>query len=127
MRSPARLLALAGTVGSLLVGVGCATGKSGTSPGGGTPQAPRLTEAQVKAAQSRWPQSGPEDLENGRVLYKVRCSTCHALEAPSERTLEDWERVLLEMQPHAHLTDAQRESVFRYLWAAKAPAATAIQ
>src|SRR5262249_42638580 len=82
------------------------------------PEVPRFGAEQLEAVRTNWPQTTEQDLVRGRQLYQAKCGGCHALEAPESRTPKQWDEALDEMAMRARMTDADREDVFRYLWAA---------
>jgi len=43
--------------------------------------------------------------EQGYVMYKQKCSGCHRLHAASERTIAQWDTILIKMLPKAKVHD----------------------
>lgn len=80
---------------------------------------PRLTPAQVRWAGDQWPSADANTLESARTLYVNRCSGCHNLVTPDKHTPEEWDRLLDRMAPRAKLTAEEKESVRRFILAAK--------
>lgn len=50
-----------------------------------------------------------------RAVYQSRCTSCHRLYEPGERTRAGWASVLERMAPRAHLSGTEREAIRRYL------------
>jgi mono/diheme cytochrome c family protein len=76
---------------------------------------PPVTPDQVARAGQRWPDSSEATLRRGRRLYVARCSACHTLESPPDRSPEDWADHLDAMSPRARLTPQETTLILRYL------------
>ena len=76
--------------------------------------------ADVGVVRARYPDATLLDLEKGRALYVARCAGCHALHLPRERTPAQWPGVVDEMAPDAHISDADKQLIQRYLVGASA-------
>jgi hypothetical protein len=76
---------------------------------------PPVTPIQAEWAAQRWPGMDFEQLDFARTTYVNRCSGCHGLYLPTERTLSQWHTIMDKMAPKAKLTAQQRELVQRYL------------
>lgn len=81
---------------------------------------PEASPALVERAAQRWADANLEQLEQGRYYYVKRCSGCHNLHLPSEKAPGEWAAALDEMAVKAHLNEAQKTAVLRYLSAASA-------
>lgn len=66
-------------------------------------------------AARQWPGMTLESLRAGRRRYVQNCAACHNLHLPSEFPPERWESILEKMQPRAHIDDAQKDLILRYL------------
>ncbi|MBI1864554.1 MAG: hypothetical protein HYR98_02270, partial [Nitrospirae bacterium] len=53
--------------------------------------------------------------EAGERLYKERCSMCHALPKPGEKTEKQWPKIIEQMAANAQLNAREKESVLKYL------------
>lgn len=53
--------------------------------------------------------------EAGEKLYKERCSMCHALPKPEEKTEKQWPKIIEEMAANAQLGAKEKEVVLKYL------------
>lgn len=69
----------------------------------------------VTHASLRWPRIKLEDLQVGKKLYIANCAGCHDLHAPSEKTPDEWEEVMIRMQPKANIDDKTKDSILAYL------------
>lgn len=78
-----------------------------------------VTPGMVDAAKKRWPDASAESLEKGRATFQEKCKECHALPDPAAKTPEQWSKILIKMGKLAGLDDAGRESVERYVIAAR--------
>ncbi len=58
---------------------------------------------------------GPEAA--GERIYREHCGACHRLRSPSEQTRERWAWAVDRYGPRAHLSEAERPLVLRYLQA----------
>jgi mono/diheme cytochrome c family protein len=80
---------------------------------------PHPSEVDVARARERWPETSRADLEKGREVYVVRCSTCHPLHRPTEYEPARWDAELHKMAPRARLSEAERDAHFRYVMAVR--------
>lgn len=80
---------------------------------------PSLTPSQVRWAGQQWPGTDAGSMESARRLYANRCSGCHNLVTPEKHTAEEWDGLLNRMAPRAHLTADEKESIRRFILAAK--------
>ncbi len=78
---------------------------------------PHASEADVQAAQSRFPGTSVTDLEQGRRDYVTRCTGCHHLHVPSKFPAHAWQQAVDEMRDKhgVKITDQEAQSVLRYL------------
>lgn len=53
--------------------------------------------------------------EAGEKLYKERCSMCHALPKPGDKTEKQWPKIMEQMAANAQLSGREKESVLTYL------------
>lgn len=51
----------------------------------------------------------------GEKLYKERCSMCHALPKPGEKTEKEWPKIMDQMAATAQLGAKEKEAVLKYL------------
>jgi hypothetical protein len=78
----------------------------------------RLTPTQLDRAARRWPEETPENFERGRNLYLAKCSGCHALVLPQERSADQWPAIVNQMEPLAKISDEERDRILRFILAA---------
>lgn len=76
---------------------------------------PHATVQDVQLAQDRWPGTTVEQLEAGRQVYAQRCSGCHNLHLPSEKSPEEWPKLLADMEKDAHVKPEEHSLIERYL------------
>ncbi len=81
---------------------------------------PEASPSLVERAAGRWADASLGQLEQGRSVYVKRCSGCHNLHLPSERTPDEWAAALDEMAVKGRLDENQKTAVLRYLSAASA-------
>ena len=55
------------------------------------------------------------DLSRGRDVFVSKCSSCHALPAPTVKSADEWTMVIVEMGGRARLSSVNRDLVNRYL------------
>ncbi|MEK6813987.1 MAG: hypothetical protein AABY65_04575 [Nitrospirota bacterium] len=53
--------------------------------------------------------------EAGEKLYKERCSMCHALPKPGEKTEKEWPKIMEQMAATAQLGAKEKKSILQYL------------
>jgi hypothetical protein len=82
-------------------------------------------ETDLAKVKADFPNATIADLQHGFSLYKQNCSGCHLLYLPSEKTKEQWVKVLPEMFGKTSLKTKEREQVTQYLFA-KATSATSV-
>lgn len=78
-----------------------------------------VTPAMLSAAQKRWPDATQQSLEAGRGLFTEKCHECHAQPNPKDHTAQEWPKLLDKMAKLAKLSDDGKESVLRYVLAAR--------
>lgn len=80
--------------------------------------------ADAKWAEQRWPGTTIGQLEHGRGVFVSRCSSCHNLPDPAQKTADEWPAAVEEMAERARLSERDKTSVVRYLatMSARAPA-----
>jgi cytochrome c5 len=76
---------------------------------------PAATPADVERAQTRWPGTTTAELEQGRALYRGRCTSCHQPVAPWRIGADEWPGHVAEMQDRSGLSEAEAELVLRYV------------
>ncbi len=79
-----------------------------------------LSPAALSAANARWPDASAESFENGRQLFLTHCNRCHGYPDVSKVDEDDWPSIVQRMGRKAHLDDAQKELVLRFILAEKA-------
>ena len=78
-------------------------------------QLPVASAADVARAQSRWPDITAAELEQGRALYRARCSGCHLPQPPQSQPAEAWPSVIAEMGERANVRGEDAQLIERYL------------
>ena len=58
-------------------------------------------------------------LQQGHVIYMLKCAECHGYILPKSLDLEDWEDAMPEMIRHAGLPGADEKAVLDYVIAVK--------
>ncbi|RMG11005.1 MAG: hypothetical protein D6729_18560 [Deltaproteobacteria bacterium] len=78
---------------------------------------PRPTPEILPVARARFPDTGLEELAEGRAHYVAKCAGCHPLHPVAKFPPERWREELAAMQTEAEveLTEAERRSIERYL------------
>jgi hypothetical protein len=76
---------------------------------------PHASGADVVRAQRQWPAVDLAELEAARSTYALRCSGCHMLYLPTERTPRQWTDQVPLMSKRAKLTQAEREQIERFV------------
>ena len=56
-------------------------------------------------------------LQEGHAIYLNNCGKCHALVAPPNRTIDQWNKILPKMFPKTKLTEEQQSKVRTYVMA----------
>jgi hypothetical protein len=60
------------------------------------------------------------ELEDGRLVYMMDCSKCHALDAPERFSEEQWRRIVPEMAKSAKISPRASDLLLDYLLSARA-------
>ena len=78
---------------------------------------PEPQASDVERAKAKWTDVDLADLKRGREIYVLRCSGCHTLHLPNERSPDEWARIVAEMEneEEVSLTHQERESIVLYL------------
>jgi cytochrome c5 len=58
-----------------------------------------------------------DTLINGKTLYGNNCQRCHRLYPPEAYNASEWRDNLNNMQRKAKISDAQKETIYKYLTA----------
>jgi len=56
-----------------------------------------------------------EHKNQGKDMYESKCGKCHDLPSASSFSAEEWQSIMLRMQPKAKISDEQREAIYTYL------------
>jgi len=96
--------------GLLPLGLLCAAALGACAPSMPVPSANDAT-----MATKRYPGVTVEELTAGRTTYVSRCSRCHNLFRPSERSPEAWPAIVLDMGARAKLSPEETTAVERYV------------
>jgi hypothetical protein len=83
-------------------------------------QLPPPTEADALRAATQFPGTTVGDLSRGRKLYVERCSACHALVRPEQKSPQEWPKLVQEMDERAKLGAQVSAEITRYLVVASA-------
>jgi cytochrome c5 len=57
----------------------------------------------------------PSDEESGLVVYKAKCTTCHAAKTVNAYTFNQWHGILKSMVPKAKLSSDEENQVVAYI------------
>jgi cytochrome c5 len=76
---------------------------------------PEPTDADLARARHFAPATTVAELEEGRILFADRCSSCHQLPPPSAYPAARWEQFVVEMREQAALSSPQEQKVVLYL------------
>lgn len=87
--------------------------KAGTVPG-------PLSSGAIASAQSRWPNTSAEELEQGRQLFLNHCNTCHSYPDRAAYSEAEWPGLARRMGKKADLKEAESELVLRFILANRA-------
>jgi hypothetical protein len=85
--------------------------------GTGCASLPEPEAGDVKRAQAKWTDVDLAALKNGRHVYVAKCSGCHTLHLPDERSPDEWARIVAEMEheEEVELSVHEREAIVLYL------------
>ena len=79
------------------------------------PAMPEPSANDATMAAKRYPGVTVEDLAAGRTTYVSKCSRCHNLFRPSERSPEAWPAIVKDMGARAKLSADETAAVERYV------------
>lgn len=77
------------------------------------------SDAELTVAQKRWTDATNQSLSDGYMIFTTRCNKCHSLKNIPKRTEASWEKTLAKMAPKAKLTDAEKETLKRYIFSSR--------
>ena len=78
---------------------------------------PLPTEREAATARRTDPTATIESLKHGRDRYVTKCSGCHSLYAPRDKTASEWPPVLEKMSVKAKCGEEERRAIEQYLLA----------
>jgi len=78
---------------------------------------PLPTEREAETARRTDPTATVESLRSGRERYVTKCSGCHSLYSPRDKSPEEWPRLLDEMSAKAKCGAGDRRRIEQYLLA----------
>ena len=81
---------------------------------------PRVDAQLVSEALRHDPAISTTTLEASRALYITRCSSCHALNQPTDYPPDEWAMWIRKMTPKAKLTPDEARDMLTYILAARA-------
>ncbi|HYG15382.1 MAG TPA: hypothetical protein VEC12_06470 [Bacteroidia bacterium] len=73
-------------------------------------------QAELAAAQKRWPSITLNELQNGHTIYTTKCNKCHGLKNIMKLTESHWDHEIDEMAPKAKLTAEEKETLKKYIF-----------
>ena len=56
-----------------------------------------MDQSTIERVKTVYPTLSLEDLNKGKKLYETKCSLCHGLDKPSNRTADKWKHIVPEM------------------------------
>ncbi len=56
-----------------------------------------MDQSTIERVNKVYPTLSLEDLNKGKKLYETKCSLCHGLDKPSNRTADKWKHIVPEM------------------------------
>ena len=56
-----------------------------------------MDQSTIERVKKVYPTLSLEDLNKGKKLYETKCSLCHGLDKPSNRTADKWKHIVPEM------------------------------
>ena len=89
--------------------------KSGPPPGA-------LSASALESARTRWADSTPESLEQGRQTFLGNCDRCHHYPDLTRYSDEKWPKIVDRMGKKADLSAEETERVVRFVLAYRAEA-----
>ncbi|MCW3077721.1 MAG: cytochrome [Bacteroidetes bacterium] len=72
------------------------------------------TENQLTAIKSKSPSTTMEELKKGHSIYYGACTNCHGAKDVSGYTEERLTKAIDNMAPKAHLSDEEKQAVWKY-------------
>ncbi len=105
---------------------GCAGGPAGAASGemgdiatddgsvGGISEVPNPSAEMAKASGTPL-----ETLQQGHVIYMLKCGECHAYQLPKDLFVDEWEDAMPKMITHAGLSSEDEKAVLAYVLAVK--------
>jgi cytochrome c5 len=74
-------------------------------------------DQELAIAQTRWPNTLPEELKAGHTIYTSKCNRCHRNFDVSEFSEKKWVHEIDDMSPKAKLTPEEKLKLTKYLLA----------
>ena len=94
----------------LSIAVACKSKKSVTSTSTHKP----ITDAQLTAVQSRFPDATMEELHKGYSIYTGACTRCHGAKDVTKYTEPKLLEIVDDMAKKAHITAEEKQALIRF-------------
>lgn len=76
---------------------------------------PPPTAGDLPPVRARYADASLEGLEQGRALYRSRCSRCHVAYAPTRYSADEWPQHIEEMRERAGIDAGQSRLILHYV------------
>lgn len=79
-----------------------------------------MDQSTIERVKTVYPTLSLEDLNKGKKLYETKCSLCHGLDKPSNRTADKWKHIVPEMVEMANkksevIASNEADLILKYL------------
>ncbi len=74
-----------------------------------------MTDSDALRASAKFPGATMASLQNGKMLYEEKCSTCHGLKNPAAYNEEEWRKHVRRMAPKAKIDKPTEELILQYV------------
>ena len=75
-----------------------------------------MDQSTIERVKKVYPTLSLEDLNKGKKLYETKCSLCHGLDKPFNRTADKWKHIVPEMVEIANKKSEVIASLECFIW-----------
>ena len=74
-----------------------------------------VDEKQMAVVQTRWPNTGKDDVILGHTIYTTKCNKCHENQVITDLTEKKWLHEIDDMSPKANLSPDEKLKLTKYI------------
>ena len=79
------------------------------------PAAMVVDDKQMAVVKTRWPNTGPDDVNSGLTIYTTKCNKCHENQVITELSEKKWLHEIDDMSPKAKLNEDEKLKLTKFI------------